>query len=70
MQELKTISLDGSDLTWDQIDKRAKKLNMDRSKYTQNLYQHDIKRKINTETYFFGAVLALQLFLIIILLAG
>ena len=72
-QELKTISLDGSHLTWDKIDSRAKQLNLNRSKYTQQLYEKDLqpkKIKDHTVEIFFGIIFALQLFLIIIILGG
>ena len=45
MQKINTISLDGSELTWDDVDKRAKQLGMNRSTYTRFLYERDIEHK-------------------------
>lgn len=41
-EETKTISVAGSKLTWNDVDKRAKEYGFDRSKYTQYLYEKDI----------------------------
>jgi len=41
-QPTHTISIAGSDLSWDDVDARAKKYGFNRSKYTQYLYEKDI----------------------------
>jgi len=37
-----TISIAGSELSWDDVDSRAKAYGFNRSKYTQYLYEKDI----------------------------
>jgi len=42
----RTVSLSSSDLDWKIVDNRAKNLGFDRSKYTQKLYELDLKYNI------------------------
>lgn len=44
-QDIASISMDGSSLSWKEIDAKAKKLNMDRSEYVQSLAEKDFKKK-------------------------
>jgi len=46
LSDTQSISLSTSKYTWEDIDKRCKELNMNRSKYTQMLYEHDIDNSV------------------------
>ena len=42
----RTVSLSSSNLNWDLVDKRANEIGFDRSKYTQRLYELDLKYNV------------------------
>ena len=60
-----TISIAGSDLTWEDVDARAKEYGFNRSKYTQYLYEKDINP--NKKQRFKNNIL-IFLFLLLILM--
>ena len=61
------ISLSSSEYTWEDIDKRASELGLNRSKYTQMLYELDIKN-LNKHHFDFKFIVII-LFLLTILTA-
>jgi len=66
MRELRSISLDGSELTWDDVDHRAKKLGMNCATYTRFLYERDLEHKRFRDSKLIP-VISLLLMVIIIL---
>ena len=67
MQEhIRTISMAKSKYTWDDIDNRAHKLNMDRSEYLQGLVEKDLNRKIDVKKI--DIVIVLLVFVVITIL--
>ena len=47
MTDVRTISMDGSVFSWDDVEVKTKKLNMDRSEYVQKLIETDLRKKKN-----------------------
>ena len=60
-----TISIAGSDLSWEDVDTRAKDYGFNRSKYTQYLYEKDINP--NKKQQFKNSIVVFLLLLLIMM---
>jgi len=60
-----TISIAGSELSWEDVDKRAKDYGFNRSKYTQYLYERDINP--NKKQRFKNNILVFLLLLLLLM---
>ena len=45
VQDIRTISMDKSKYSWDDVDIKVKKQSMDRSEYIQKLIEKDLEKK-------------------------
>ena len=68
MRDIATISMEKSFLSWVDVDKKIKILNMDRSEYVQRLIEGDFRKRKRFRFSIFEMVSLLCLALIIVIL--